>query len=92
MQHYQGMVIGIVAVCALVLLLNAINRKSELLLGFVFRLVVGTVLICFGNMGIASIGLEGGVGINLTTLLTSAILGIPGVLALFGVFFRGTLV
>ncbi len=92
MDNYQGILIGVVAVCALILLLTAINKKSELLLNFVCRLVVGAVLICFGNMGMAFLGISGGVGLNLTTLLTSAILGIWGVAALFGIFFCGMLV
>ncbi len=87
MENYQGIVIGMVAVCALVLLLLAINKKSELLLNFVCRLVVGAVLICFGNMGVVLLGYSGGVGLNLTTLLTSGILGIWGVAALFGIYF-----
>lgn len=91
MNHYQGIVIGFVAVCALLLLLTAINKKSELLLTLVCRLVVGSLLICFGNMGVAFLGLSGGVGINLTTLLTSTILGFWGVAALFGIFFCGAL-
>lgn len=91
MHNYQGIVIGIIAVFALILLLTAINKKSELLLNLVCRLVAGAVLICFGNMGIALLGFSGGVGLNLTTLLTSMILGIWGVAALFGIFFCGAL-
>lgn len=91
MDNYQGIVICIVAVCALLLLLSAINRKSELLLSFVCRLVMGTLLICFGNMGVTFFGFSGGVGINMTTLLTSTILGFWGVAALFGIFFFGAL-
>jgi len=92
MRQYQGIIIGFVAVCALVLLLNAINKKSEVLLNFVFRLVVGTVLICFGNMGIAFLGIPGGVELNLITLLTTGILGNAWVAALFGIFFCKALV
>lgn len=91
MDNYQGVVIGLVAVCALLLLLIAINKKSERLLEVVFRLVVGAVLICFGNMGLVFLGFSGGVGLNPTTLLTSSILGIWGVAALFGIFFFGAL-
>ncbi len=91
MDNYQGVVIGLVAVCALILLLAAINRKSEILLNVVCRLVVGAVLICFGNIGVALSGFSGGVGINPTTLLTCSILGIWGVAALFGIFFYGAL-
>ena len=92
MQQYQGMIIGFVVVCALIILLSAINRKSERLLNFVFRLVVGTVLICFGNIGIAMTGIEGGVDLNLVTLLTTGMLGTAWVAALFGIFFCRALV
>lgn len=92
MQDYQGLVVGIVAVCGLLLLLTAVNKKSELLLNMVCRLVLGVLLICFGNMGVAFLGITGGVGLNPITLLTSAILGFWGVAALFGIFFCGALV
>lgn len=91
MDNYQGVVIGLVAVCALILLLTAINKKSEVLLGAACRLVVGSVLICFGNISVVLLGFSGGVGINPTTLLTCSILGIWGVAALFGIFFFGAL-
>lgn len=92
MQQYHGLILGFLVVCALVLLLSAINRKSEMLLNFVFRLVVGTVLICFGNIGVAMLGMTGAVDLNLFTLLTTGILGTAWVAALFGIYFCRALV
>lgn len=88
---YQAGIIGIVAVCMLVLLITALRQKSEVLLNFVWRTILGTLAIYFGNAGLSMLGVEGGVTINLTSVLTSGILGIPGVAALFGIFFYKSL-
>lgn len=86
-MNVQNGITGIVAVCAAVLLIGALRKKSEGLLNFALRMVLGTATIYFANMGVAALGMEGGVGINAATVLTSGILGFPGVAALFGIFF-----
>ena len=48
------------------------------------RGVLGTIAIYFINGGLATLGISLGVGINAVTVLTSGFLGIPGLLALYG--------
>lgn len=75
----------IVGACILVLLIGAVRRKVEWLLNLVMRSILGTVAIYFVNGALASVGISLGVGINAATILTSGILGIPGIVALYGI-------
>lgn len=77
-------VILIVGACIVVLLIGAVRTKMEWLLNVVMRSILGAIIIYFTNMALASIGISLGVGINALTILTSGILGIPGLLALYG--------
>lgn len=83
MGKYVGAIM-LVAVCTSVLLIGAMRRKSEWLLNFILRGVLGTIAIYFINTALDSAGLALGVGINPLTVLTSGILGFPGVAALYG--------
>lgn len=76
--------IWILAVCGVVLLVGAVKKKVEWLLNVVMRSILGTIVIYFVNGGLATMGISLGVGINAVTVLTSGILGIPGLLALYG--------
>ena len=75
----------IVGVCVLVLLIGALRRKKEWLVNFVFRAVTGTVAVFFLNGFLVSKGLAIAIGINPITVLTSGILGFPGLLMLYGI-------
>ncbi len=59
--------------------------KKEWMLNFVMRSVLGTIAIYFMNSWLESVGISTGVGINVFTILTSGILGFPGLLALYGI-------
>ena len=59
--------------------------KKEWMLNFVMRSVLGTIAIYFINSWLESVGISAGVGINVFTILTSGILGFPGLLALYGI-------
>jgi len=84
MDYYiSGMMI--VGVCVLVLLIGALRRKKEWLVNFVFRAVTGTVAVFFLNGFLVSKGLAIAIGINPITVLTSGILGFPGLLMLYGI-------
>ena len=84
MNYYiSGMMI--VGVCVLVLLIGALRRKKEGLVNFVFRAVTGTVAVFFLNGFLVSKGLAIAIGINPITVLTSGILGFPGLLMLYGI-------
>ena len=57
----------------------------EKVLNFVMRAVLGTIAIYFINTALEKVGISLGVGINAATVLTSGILGFPGLLALYGI-------
>lgn len=90
MNRYMG-TLFIVLACVAVLLIGAVRRKIEWLLNFVMRSILGTIGIYFINMGLAALGISLGVGINAVTVLTSGILGIPGLLALYAIGIYQTL-
>lgn len=59
--------------------------KKEWLLNVIMRSIFGVIAIYFINEALAGAGISLGVGINGVTVLTSGILGIPGVVALYGI-------
>lgn len=75
----------IILACAAVLLIGAMRRKLEWLLNVVMRSVLGAIAIYFINSLLAMLGISLGVGINAVTVLTAGILGMPGLLALYGI-------
>lgn len=82
-----GGVVTILAVCLIVLAIGAMGRKVEWLVNFVLRAVMGTVGIYAINYMLAARQLQVAVGINPFTVLTSGILGFPGVAVLYGIHF-----
>lgn len=77
--------IMIAAVCMLVLLIGAFRQKKEWIINFIFRAVIGTVSIFFFNGFLVSQGIFIAIGINPITVLTSGILGFPGLIMLYGI-------
>lgn len=77
----------ILAVCLIVLAIGAMGRKVEWLINFVLRAVMGTVGIYAFNYLLAGRQMQVAVGINPVTVLTSGILGFPGVAVLYGIHF-----
>lgn len=59
--------------------------KKEWFLNTLMRSIFGVIAIYFINAALASAGISLGVGINGATVLTSGILGIPGLAALYGI-------
>lgn len=86
MSNQTGMIL-IVCVCAGVLLIGAMRRHLEWLLNFVLRTVLGTLAIFLINILLKKTGLGDGIGLNPITVLTSGILGFPGLFLLFGIYF-----
>lgn len=78
---------AIALACAVVLLLGLLKKRMEWILNIVMRSILGTIAIYFINICLESAGISVGVGINAFTVLTSGILGFPGVLALYGIGF-----
>ena len=82
-----GGAVTILAVCLIVLAIGAMGRKVEWLVNFVLRAVMGTVGIYAINYMLAARQFHVAVGINPFTVLTSGILGFPGVTVLYGIHF-----
>ena len=59
----------------------------ERILNFLLRGILGTIAIYFINGALAKMGISLGIGINAATVLTSGILGFPGVAVLYGIHF-----
>lgn len=86
MDNYAGFII-ITIVCALVLLIGAMKKKSEIIINFILRTVMGMIYIYFLNEFLRWQNINIAVGMNPITVLTSGTLGIPGVLLLYGINF-----
>lgn len=84
MENSMGTLL-IVASCVVVLLIGAVRNKKEWLINIVMRSILGAIAIYFINAALAAMGISLGVGINPVTILTTGILGIPGLLALYGI-------
>lgn len=63
---------------------RGIVMKKEWILNVILRSIFGVIAIYFINAALAGAGISLGVGINGATVLTSGILGIPGLAALYG--------
>ena len=74
----------IVLACVVVLIIGVLKKRVEWLLNIIMRCIVGTLAVYFVNQGLSNYGITLGIGINEITILTSGILGIPGILALYG--------
>ncbi|MCH5275596.1 MAG: pro-sigmaK processing inhibitor BofA family protein [Lachnospiraceae bacterium] len=81
----------LIGVCAAVLLLISVRSRAEWLLNFILRMVMGSLTILAINAALLSLGISGGIGLNATTVLTSGILGFPGLAALYGIYFYKSL-
>ena len=83
----MGGIAAILAVCLIVLAIGAMGRKVEWLVNFILRAVMGTIGIYAINYILAARQIQVMVGINPFTVLTSGILGFPGLMALYGIGF-----
>lgn len=83
----MGSMAAILGVCMLVLVIGALGRKIEWIINFVLRAVLGTIGIYFLNNFLLSSNILVTVGINPMTVLTSGILGFPGLVVLYGINF-----
>lgn len=59
--------------------------KKEWFLNVIMRSIFGIIAMYFINAALEGAGISLGVGINGATVLTSGILGIPGIAALYGI-------
>lgn len=65
--------------------MSSVRAYMEKILNFVMRGILGTIAMYFINSVLEGMGISLGVGINAATVLTSGILGFPGLLALYGI-------
>lgn len=78
---------AIAAACAVVLIMGVVRSRMEWLLNVLTRGVLGAVAIYFINQALALSGISLGVGLNPVTVLTSGILGLPGLAAIYAIGF-----
>ncbi|MCH5270588.1 MAG: pro-sigmaK processing inhibitor BofA family protein [Lachnospiraceae bacterium] len=90
MPNSQGMLL-VIGICAAVLLLISLQKRAEWLLNFILRMVMGSLAILAINASLPGLGIAGGVGLNPVTVLTTGLLGFPGLTALYGIYFYKTL-
>lgn len=67
------------------------EKGIRITVNFFVRIIVGIALVFFVNEFLSSQGISVQVGINPITVLTSGILGVPGVALLYGISFYGIL-
>ena len=72
-------------VCGVVLSILLLKQKIRFFLEFLLRAGIGAATILWVNHILLQQGMLMSVGINFCTLLTSGILGIPGVALLFAI-------
>lgn len=66
------------------------EKESHVIVNFLVRAVIGCDLIFFVNKFLDSNGISLSVGLNPVTVITSGVLGTPGVALLYGItFYRG---
>lgn len=82
-----GGMLAILGVCLIVLIIGALGRKVEWVVNFILRAVMGSVGIYCLNYFLALRQISVAVGINPLTILTSGILGFPGIAVLYGIHF-----
>ena len=84
MDHTMG-ILMIGAACLLVLLVAAMRSRTQILMNFILRAVLGLLLIYFVNAFLDGRGIPIHVGLGAVSLLISGVLGAPGVLMMYGI-------
>ena len=64
-----------------------LKKIGNFLIQFLIRAVIGTGTIFFVNQFLTAYEVEHMVGLNLLSFLVSGMLGIPGVILLYGILF-----
>ena len=90
MEQYTDLIILFSGI-TVVFLLALFAKKASVFMAFMARGILGGLIIYFANIGFQKAGLGVAVGLNSASLLTSAILGFPGLLLLYGIKFYKSL-
>ena len=84
MEIYQGAFL-IISVWGVVMLIVASKTNSHIILNIVLRSILGSLLIFAVNQWGKMEGYPMLIGLNSFTVLTSSILGFPGIALLYGI-------
>lgn len=77
----------ILGILVLVLLIGAMKSRTEWLINFVLRGVMGMMMVYFLNFLLTDMMPDMKIGYNFITFLVGGFLGIPGVALLYGINF-----
>lgn len=72
-------------VCGMVVFIALLKRRSQVILNFLVRMVLGAICITFANKLLAAQGISLSVGLGPVSLLTSGTLGFSGVALLYAI-------
>ncbi len=85
MKNVQSIIfIAIIIVCLIYFAICLIRRRPDLILDFGLRACIGTIGIYIVDIILKSKGYDVCVGINGATILANGLLGVPGILMLYG--------
>ena len=90
MEQYTDLIILFSGI-TIVFFIAVFVKKATVFMAFMGRGILGGLIIYFANMGFQKAGLNIAVGLNSASLLTSGILGFPGLLLLYGIKFYKSL-
>ena len=84
MEQYTDLIILFSGI-SIVFFIALITKKSYIFITFLLRGILCGLIIYFANLGLQKSGILLSVNLNSASLLTSAILGFPGLLLLYGI-------
>ena len=84
MEQYTDLIILFSGI-SIVFFIALITKKSYIFITFLLRGILCGLIIYFTNLGLQKSGISLSVNLNSASLLTSAILGFPGLLLLYGI-------
>lgn len=86
MDTYAGVFL-ILGILVLVLFIGAMKSRTEWLINFMLRGIMGMMMVYFLNFFLGDAMPDMRIGYNFITFLASGFLGIPGVALLYGINF-----
>lgn len=84
MEQYTDIIILFSGI-TLMFLIAIFSKKPAIFISFLLRGLLGAIIIYFANLGFQKSGILVSVNLNSASLLTSALLGFPGLLLLYGI-------
>lgn len=85
----QSCYIGVIVIGVLCFIRACMKKKVDIFLSYVLNTISGIAGIYFINSMMTWMQLQSSVGINGVTILSSTVLGIPGLLMIYGISFLG---